>query len=148
MSSSLNSRCLVVLSAAFVGLVIWAPGNAHARVPGGPRLDSVSIACGQIQDQYDQAVRDMKNAGTQAQYDAAKTKVESLVREWNGSPCSRTFGSLLHRQIPVAGVKGPTPTLADPKGNSSTSTGGLPNGGTTGASKPKSIVQRSRSAKR
>ncbi|TWU28475.1 hypothetical protein [Bythopirellula polymerisocia] len=151
MLSSLKSRRLVVLSAAVAVFAVWAfaQGEADARVPTGPRLDSASVGCGQVQDKYDKAVRDLENAsknGTQAQYDAALENLKSIIQQWNGSPCSRTFGSLIYRKSPGGKVNGATPTLAEPNANSGTSTGGSPNGGNKGAGKTKSMLKRNRSA--
>ena len=121
MSTSLNLRRLVlmVVLAAGFGSRAFCPGEATARVPAG-RFDSVSQGCGQIQDQYDRAVRDLEKAaktGTQAEYDAAFAHLVSIIRQWNGSPCSKYFGSLVYRKAPmvddsVRGGTGGTPTLA------------------------------------
>jgi hypothetical protein len=115
MSTSLNVRSLAVMVALVAGFsATFLAGEADARVPAG-RLDSVSKGCGDLQDKYDQGVRDLEHAsryGTQAQYDAALESLKSIIRQWNGSICSREFGSLLYRTAPVVnGIKG-TPKLA------------------------------------
>ena len=147
MSKLLNSRYSVVLVAMVESFDASAivPGKANARVPSG-RFDSVSIGCGQIQDQYDQAVRDLEKAsksGTQAEYNAALARVQSLIRQWNGSPCSRTFGSLLYRKAPISKdtVRGGTPTLAPVTNSNGSSNGGLTNGTKPTAGKPRSVLK-------
>ena len=90
------------------------PGESNARVPAGPRVDSMSYGCGQLQDEYDRAVRDLGAAqkGTQAQYDAAFRRVQSLQTQWANSPCQRAFGSIIFRGVPISGGKQGLPTLA------------------------------------
>jgi hypothetical protein len=115
MSTSLNARSLVVMVALVAGFsATFLAGEADARVPAG-RFDSVSKGCGDLQDQYDRGVRDLEHAsryGTQAQYDSALESLKSIIRAWNGSLCSKQFGSLLYRTAPVVnGIKG-TPKLA------------------------------------
>lgn len=111
-------RRLSLLVALMAGVVaLTASSNTEARVPDGPRLDSTSVGCGQLQDQYDQGVRDLANAskhGTQAQWDAAFAHLKSIIGLWNGSPCQASFGSLIFRKAPIAGVTGiqGSPTLA------------------------------------
>lgn len=158
MLQSLNVRRLLVQFATMAGLVVCplAMGEAQARVPDGPRLDSASAGCGQLQDKYDQAVRDLEHAskhGTQAQYDAALENVKSLIRQWNGSPCARSFGSLVYRKVPAGKVKGAAPTLAEPRAKGGRAVGGPSSGGpavgaSSGATKPQSVVVRRRSAQR
>jgi len=117
-------RRLTLLVALMAGVVtLTASSNTEARVPNGPRLDSTSVGCGQLQDQYDRAVRDLETAsktGTQAQYDAALANLKSIIGLWNGSPCQSNFGSLIYRKIPVASVTGiqGSPTLAVSGGSS------------------------------
>lgn len=163
MLKSLKVRRRMVQFAAMTGLVVCslATREAQARVPAGPRLDSASAGCGQIQDKYDQAVRDLEHAskhGTQAQYDAALENVKSLIRQWNGSPCARTFGSLVYRTVPVGKVTGAAPTLAEPRVNGGAAVGspssGSPSSGrpaagvSNGAGKSRSVVLRRKPAQR
>jgi hypothetical protein len=104
---------VVVAASAF------APSRVDARVKG-PRLNSLSKGCGDLQDEYDQAVRELETAsktGTQAQYDAALAKLVSLIGLWRGSVCEDSFGSIHHMKNPpsqVTGVNvnGGKPTLA------------------------------------
>ena len=143
MSTSLNVRSLVVVVALVAGFsATFLAGAAHDRIPTG-RLDSVSKGCGDLQDKYDQGVRDLENAskhGTQAQYDAALESLKSIIREWNGSICSRQFGSLLFRTAPVVnGIKGGTPKLAQTIRSSDSAFSG---GSTSGAKVPASRLQR------
>lgn len=121
MFKSLRFRWLAVVSALVVVVAAsaFAPHRVDARVKG-PRLDSLSKGCGDLQDQYDQAVRNLETAsktGTQADYDRALAKLVSIIGLWKGSVCQSSFGSIHFMKHPpsqVTGVNGAggKPTLA------------------------------------
>jgi hypothetical protein len=126
-TSQLAVAAVLVLG---IAVNVLTPKNVDARVRG-PRLDSLSAGCGQLQDQYDRAVRDLENAshGSQAQYDAALAALQAIIRQWNDGPCSRHFGSLIYRKIPgvnQAGSPGQQglPTLAPIRRVEGSSSGG------------------------
>jgi hypothetical protein len=132
---SLVSRRLVAATAIVVVVAasVFVPNRADARVTG-PRLDSLSKGCGQLQDAYDRAVLDLETAaktGTQAQYDAALANLVSIIRQWNQSVCKDTFDSIHFMKNPpskVTGVNGAgeNPTLAPVTKPGSGSPGGKP----------------------
>jgi hypothetical protein len=146
MSTSLKVRSLVVMALVTGFSATFLTGEADARVPAG-RFDSVSKGCGDIQDKYDQGVRDLEHAskyGTQAQYDAALESLKSIIRAWNGSPCSKQFGSLIFRAAPGVGVtNGSRPNLSQPiRSGKSASSGGSTNGAKVNARRLQSVLKK------
>jgi len=100
-----SARALGAIAAAAVTIGVFA-STADARVPGGPRLDSVSVACGKIQDDWDalKAKRDKATtADAKAEY---QRQMDALVNgQWNG-PCSAVFGSIAANVRRPGGVAG------------------------------------------
>ena len=77
-----------------VGLLCVSPANARIN---GPRLDSVSVGCGQLQDEADGLRAEYKNPRTSAaRRDQILDRLRNIGRNWNDL-CRSKFGDMAYR---------------------------------------------------
>ena len=77
----------LISSAGFVG----AAGHAEARV-NGPRLDSLSFQCGQLQDRRD-AIWAEYSGASKARQEQLMDELRGIMQNWT-SICQGTFGAI------------------------------------------------------
>ena len=105
-------------SVAVSGLV--ASGHAEARVPDGPRFDSLSLFCGGLQDRRD-AIWDEFSGASQARQQELMDELRGIMQTWV-DVCQGTFGAIGVRLAPettgvlVTGVDQMAPESATPPG--------------------------------
>jgi hypothetical protein len=104
---SLFSRATAVVGLCAVSFGVLAPAT-EARV-SGPRFDSLSIFCGQLQDEADSLLREYPNASP-SRKDEILTRLRQIGETWYGNSvsdgiCDGVFGDI----VIVAGGGGRPP---------------------------------------
>jgi hypothetical protein len=92
-----------VAASVAVGSLCFAV-SAEARVPSGDRVGKSAILCGAIQDDFDSAADDYKNADSDEAKQAALEQMQDLDGEWYNEGCQGWYGSINARRVP-AGTK-------------------------------------------
>jgi hypothetical protein len=111
MLASTTRFALVLVSlVAGCGALLFMGSETQARVPAGPRVDSLSAGCGALQDRADALRAEYARLGknmTQADHDRIIGELREIGNAWNGT-CSRIFGSAIYMTRPTLGVGGLT----------------------------------------
>jgi hypothetical protein len=93
-----NGMLAVSLGAALLAGSLGVAGSAEARVPAGPRESAIALDCGWIQDQYDGAVQDYRDAkakGDVQKMKKAQAEINKYVDAWyTNTSCGDVYGSL------------------------------------------------------
>lgn len=99
---TLVRRVSAVVFAA-TAVIASSADPASARIRSGDRAESsVSMACGYLQDRWDQLARDLGTAsrsGTQAEYDAVFGAMLETGRQWE-LLCRGDYGSIVFAAVP------------------------------------------------
>jgi hypothetical protein len=96
-----NGLVVVSMCAGMAAGALGAGATAEARV-SGPRTTQMAWECGLIQDAYDQAKKDIKNAVTSVQRINAQNALERAVNSWYDNGCYELFG-LISRVVQDGG---------------------------------------------
>ena len=82
-----------IIQLAIISATLITSMQAEARVRGPRGFSSISIACGDIQDQLDQILKDFVNATTREEADILRAKGHALVLAWRAAGCPAAFGN-------------------------------------------------------
>ena len=83
---------MMALSLSASAGLMGVAGHAEARVPTGPRLDTLSVACGQLQDRRDAIWAEYSGASAARQQELM-TELGVIIQNWV-SICQGTFGAI------------------------------------------------------
>jgi hypothetical protein len=104
---SLFSRATAAVGLCAVSFGVLAPAT-EARV-SGPRFDSLSIFCGQLQDEADSLLREYPNASP-SRKDEILTRLRQIGETWYGTRWWRpATGQATGRAADAAGHARPAP---------------------------------------
>jgi hypothetical protein len=83
-----------------------APGSsAEARVPDGPRWDSVTHQCGALQDEADKLLAELRRGVTNQRRNEILARIREIAILWD-EVCKRHFGSILEFMPGTGGLPG------------------------------------------
>jgi hypothetical protein len=102
-----NAILALAMGAALAAGSLGVAVPAEARV-NGPRLDSLSIGCGALQDEADRLIAEYKNASN-ARREEILARLRNIGSDWHAI-CKGVFGSIsltvgpvVHHNLAVAG---------------------------------------------
>lgn len=87
-----NTITLTIAAIAVATSINVSTTDAEARVKG-PRVTSIAVGCGMIQDELDQLVRDLRKAKSRAEANRIRARGHSLALQWQQIGCSAAYGN-------------------------------------------------------